>query len=170
MLFTQRASEALDAGLSGYISRGLFLLIQDQTEALAACAMFNLDRTYERMGRITAKATLGSAANDVGTAPNWSSMRALRRHDPTTGEVLRGAVGIYADLAGRAVPACRSASARRVLEEVVNKPRGHPPPTRQTRRRGVRSMTTKEQDFSSCCSNVAPFICNTNVLPRPQGQ
>jgi len=79
MLFTQRASEALDAGLSGYISRGLFLLIQDQTEALAACAMFNLDRTYERMGRITAKATLGSAANDVGTAPNWSSMRALRR-------------------------------------------------------------------------------------------
>jgi hypothetical protein len=102
MLFTQRISDALDAGLSGYISRGLILPIQDETEALAACQMFKLEPTPERMGRITAKATLGSSANEVGTAPNWNSMRALRDHE--TGEVLRGAVGIYVDLAGRAVP------------------------------------------------------------------
>jgi hypothetical protein len=102
MLFTQRISDALDAGLSGYISRGLILPIQDESEALAACAMFKLEPTPERMSRITAKATLGSSANEVGTAPNWNSMRALR--DPITGEVLRGAVGIYVDLAGRAVP------------------------------------------------------------------
>lgn len=102
MLFTQRITDALDAGLSGYISRGIILPIQDQDEALAACEMFRLEPTPERMERITAKSTLGSSANELGTAPNWNSMRALR--DPISGEVLRGAVGIYVDLAGRAVP------------------------------------------------------------------
>ena len=102
MVFTQRVTDALNAGLSGYISRGLILPIQDATEAAAACELFRLETTPERMSRITAKATLGSSANEVGTAPNWNSMRSLR--DPITGEVLRGAVGIYCDLAGRAVP------------------------------------------------------------------
>lgn len=102
MLFTQRVTDATDAGLAGYISRGLILPIQDATEAAAACELFKLEPTPERMDRITAKATLGSSANEVGTAPNWNSMRALR--DPETGRVLRGAVGIYVDLAGRAVP------------------------------------------------------------------
>ena len=102
MLFTQRVTDATDAGLAGYISRGLILPIQDATEAAAACELFRLEPTPERMSRITAKATLGSSANEVGTAPNWNSLRALR--DPVTGQVLRGAVGIYVDLAGRAVP------------------------------------------------------------------
>ncbi len=102
MLFTQRITDALDAGLAGYISRGLILPIQDVDEALAANEMFKLEPTPERMDRITAKATLGSSANEIGTAPNWNSMRALR--DPITGQVLRGAIGIYVDLAGRAVP------------------------------------------------------------------
>jgi hypothetical protein len=49
----------------------------------------------DRIRRITAKAR-------TGNAPNWDSTRALR--DPPTGEPLRGAVAIYCDLAGRAVP------------------------------------------------------------------
>jgi hypothetical protein len=102
MLFTQRITDALDADLAGYISRGLILPIQDPNEAAAACALFELEATSERMGRITAKATLGTAGAEDGVAPNWNSMRALR--DARSGEVLRGAVGIYVDLAGRAVP------------------------------------------------------------------
>jgi len=102
ILFTQRVTDALNAGLAGYISRGLILPIQDEDEALAACAMFNLEPTPERLGRITARATLGSAGAEDGVAANWNSMRAIR--DPRTGEVLRGSIGIYVDLAGRAVP------------------------------------------------------------------
>jgi hypothetical protein len=88
--------------LSGYISRGIILPIQDPDEAAAACQIWNLEPTPERMERITGRATLGAAFANDGVAPNWNSMRALR--DPKSGEVLRGAVGIYVDLAGRAVP------------------------------------------------------------------
>jgi hypothetical protein len=102
ILFTQRVTDALDAGLSGYISRGIILPIQDVDEATAACELFKLEPTPERMERLTAKSTLGASGTELGTAPNWSSMRALR--DPITGKVLRGAIGIYVDLAGRAVP------------------------------------------------------------------
>jgi hypothetical protein len=101
-LFTQRVTDATKAGLAGYISRGLILPIADPEEALAACELFKLEPTRERMERITAKASIGgTTADEVGT-PNWWSMRALR--DPATRKVLRGAVGIYADLSGRAVP------------------------------------------------------------------
>lgn len=101
MLFTQRVTDALDAGLAGYISRGLILPITDEDEARAACELFKLEPTPERMSRLTAKATMG-AVGDEGGAPNWRSMRALR--DPETGQILRGSIGIYADLFGRAVP------------------------------------------------------------------
>lgn len=102
MLWTQRITDATNAGLSGYISRGLILPIQDPDEARAACSLFKLEATPERMGRITAKATVSGNSDLSGGAPNWGSMRALR--DRETGEVLRGAVGIYVDLSGRAVP------------------------------------------------------------------
>lgn len=98
-LYTQRASDPLKAGLAGYISRGLILPIEDATEAKAALELFKLEPTAERMERITAKAT---ASNGQSVAPNWRSMRALR--DPVTKRSLRGTIGIYADLAGRAVP------------------------------------------------------------------
>jgi hypothetical protein len=101
MLFTQRVTDALNAGLSGYISRGLILPIQDPEEAAAACELFRLEPTPERLGRLTARGTIGGTSDQIG-APNWSSMRALR--DRETGNVLRGAVGIYVDLSGRAVP------------------------------------------------------------------
>lgn len=98
-LYTQRVSDALKAELTGYISRGLILPVEDPVEARAACLLFKLDPTPERMARITAKATIGDGES---VAANWGSMKALR--DPDTSRVLRGAIGIYADLAGRAVP------------------------------------------------------------------
>lgn len=100
LLFTQKVSDALDAGLAGYIGRGIILPIQDRFEAEAACELFRLEATDERMERITAKAYIGGNT-ETSTAPNWGSMRALRDQN---GVVLRGAIGIYVDLAGRAVP------------------------------------------------------------------
>ena len=102
VLITQRCTDLTEAGLSGYISRGLILPIADPEEALAACELFKLEPTRERMERITAKAAIGGTTTEDLGAPNWRSMRALR--DPFTRKVLRGAVGIYADLSGRAVP------------------------------------------------------------------
>lgn len=98
---TQRVSDALNIGLAGYISRGIILPIEDKTEAVAACELFRLDPTPERIARITAKGTLGDGTSD-SEAPNWNSMRHLR--DPRTRQVLRGSIGIYCDLLGRAVP------------------------------------------------------------------
>ena len=95
ILYTQRCTDALNAGLAGYISRLLILPITDKKEAEAACALGGLEADEQRITAITAKDT-------VGDAPNWNSMRALR--DPETGTVLRGSVGIYTDLKDRAVP------------------------------------------------------------------
>lgn len=101
ILYTQRVSDAVRAELAGYISRGLILPIADPDEARAACDLFRLEPTAERLSRITAPATVAGAAEQAG-APNWASMRALR--DPVTRRVLRGSIGIYKDLASRAVP------------------------------------------------------------------
>ena len=99
ILYTQRVSDALRAELTGYISRGFILPLQDKIEAEAACQLFNLEPTPERIGRIRANANIGEGDQ---VAPNFGSMRALR--DPRTDEVIRGSIGIYADLTGRAVP------------------------------------------------------------------
>jgi len=95
ILYTQKCTDPLRAGLAGYISRILILPIEDEQEARAACALARLEATEDRVRRITGKAK-------TGNAPNWDSLRALR--DPATGRVLRGAVAIYCDLGGRAVP------------------------------------------------------------------
>lgn len=101
LLFTQRASDALDAGLAGYISRvAIGPLKNDPTEAAAVCKLTNLDPA-KYVPRITAPGTIGGDSQ-TGTRPNWDSMQALK--DPETGEVLRGAIYIYKDLDERAVP------------------------------------------------------------------
>jgi hypothetical protein len=83
LLYTQRVSDAVDAGLTGYISRGL-------------------DATDERMARITGRATRSAAGSDSG-APNFNSFKPLR--DGPGGKVIRGSVALYSDLSGeRAVP------------------------------------------------------------------
>lgn len=100
MMLTQKVSDAVNAGLSGSISRGIILPMLDPGEARAACKLFRLEPTAERIARITGQATMGGA--DGSKQPNWNSMRAL--HEPGTRNVLRGTIGIYSDLAGRAVP------------------------------------------------------------------
>lgn len=97
-LYTQRISDALDANLRNYITRGLILHMRDPVEAKAACAVFDLEPTPERVGRIRAKGTLD---ND-SASPNWNSLKALK--DPVTREVIRGSVGLYVDIHGRVVP------------------------------------------------------------------
>lgn len=108
ILYTQRVSDAVNNGLAGYISRGLILAIKDEDEAAAACELFKLEPTPERMGRITAGATIAGAADQKGGSPNWNGLRALFEFDPTRpgnrGRNLRGSVGIHFDLAERAVP------------------------------------------------------------------
>lgn len=101
ILFTQRVSDALEAGLEGYIGRGLILSIEDAKEARAACQLFRLEPTEERMKRITGKKTKAGRA-EGSVAHNWDSLKALI--DPRTREVLRGSVGYYIDLSGSAVP------------------------------------------------------------------
>ena len=81
IMYTQKCTDPLRAGLAGYISRILILPIEDEHEARAACGLARLEATPERIRRITAKAK-------TGNAPNWDSMRALR--DPATCAVLRG--------------------------------------------------------------------------------
>lgn len=99
VLFTQRVSDAVKAGMSGYISRGMIGPIQDEGEARAACELFKLAPTPERLARIMAAERVGSGTS---TAHNWSSMRALV--DPGTRVVHRGAVWIFSDISKRAVP------------------------------------------------------------------
>lgn len=98
-LYTQRVGDALKAELTGYISRLIIMHLSDPKEALAACTLANLEPTPERLAMITAGATLGDGTSE---APNFQSLRALK--DPKTGAVIRGSVGIYSDLKGRAVP------------------------------------------------------------------
>lgn len=107
ILYTQRVSDAVNAGLTGYISRGLIMAIADPDEARAACELFKLEPDGYRMTRITDAATKDGGDTNVNGAPNWNSLRALRVPDPDNPgafKTLRGAVGIYKDLAGRAVP------------------------------------------------------------------
>lgn len=96
VLYTQRVTDATNAGLGGYISRGLILPVTDRDEAIKACELFGVEATRDRIGRLMAKDKTGTE----GQSHNWNSMRALR--DPRTGVVLRGAVGIHIDLKGRA--------------------------------------------------------------------
>lgn len=97
-LYTQRISDALDANLRNYITRGLILHMRDPVEAKAACAVFDLEASEERIGRIRAAGTLD---ND-SASPNFNSLKALK--DPVTREVIRGSVGLYVDIHGRVVP------------------------------------------------------------------
>lgn len=101
ILLSQDISGAVRAGLSGFISRGFIGPIGDEEEAIAACKLFRVEPTPERLARITAKASIG-AIGEEQTAPNWESMKSLR--DPATRKVLRGSVWLHSDLAGRVVP------------------------------------------------------------------
>jgi len=97
ILYTQRPSGQMQAGLKGYISRGLIGHIKDEQEARAALDMYGLGGNEAMLRRITAPDTLSG-----GKGANWDSLKALR--DDTTGKLLRGAVFYYVDLHGRVAP------------------------------------------------------------------
>ena len=107
VLLTQKVSDALEAGLAGYISRGLIMHISDVNEARAAFELFKLNATPERMARVTAKPRMGGETSDediatsTGVAFDWRSLKALVDFDR---RVHRGSVGYHIDLAGRCVP------------------------------------------------------------------
>lgn len=101
VMLTQRVTDALNAGLAGYISRGIILAIKDEEESLAACKLFKVEPTEERLARIRGEAYKGGQSGSK--EPNWGSLRALR--DPKNPDiVLRGSVGYNVDIAGRCVP------------------------------------------------------------------
>lgn len=105
ILYTQRVTDAVRAGLAGYISRGLIGPIKDPEEAAAACELFKLEPTAERISRITAPARLSGTGDDEDGELNWASMRALvERGADGTVDVKRGAIFTYIDLADRAIP------------------------------------------------------------------
>ena len=97
ILYTQRVSDVVNAGLAGYISRGIILSITDPAEARAACTLFKLDPTPERLARIMAPATVGASK-----APDPRSLKALV--DPSTGRIVRGTVALHVDMFGRIAP------------------------------------------------------------------
>lgn len=99
VLYTQTPSGPVNAGLTGYISRGLIGHIRDENEARAALRLFGIEETEEMMRRITALPTIGAHGS---VAPNYESLRALR--DPRSGKFIRGSVMLYSDLNGRVSP------------------------------------------------------------------
>lgn len=99
-LFTQRVTDALDAGLKGYIGRMAIGALSDDKEALSACLAGELDPELY-LPRIQAPGTLGGTSESK-EIPNWESLEKLR--DPDTGRLLRGSIFLYADLHNRVIP------------------------------------------------------------------
>lgn len=112
VLMTQRVTDATDAGLQGYISRGIILHIADHDEAKAACDLFKVEASPDRLGRIMASEKIGDEFESTGAEGlNPKSLKALTFTTPDPdfpGEhkrnVVRGSVGFYADLRGRFIP------------------------------------------------------------------
>jgi len=108
VLASQRIVDFTRAELQGYVSRGILLSLEsgrgrledgstDYGEAGAALDLFRIAKTDERLHRMSASQFLEGTRH-----PNWSSFKALR--DPDTNELRRGAIGLYVDLSGRAIP------------------------------------------------------------------
>lgn len=107
VLYTQRVTDVVKIGLAGYISRGLIMHLKDESEARAACQLFKLEETPERINRITTSERSGGSSESKEGALNWGSFKALFKTDPldSTKRInVRGSVGLHVDLHGRAVP------------------------------------------------------------------
>ena len=104
ILYTQRVSDLVNNDLTNFISRGIILAITDPIEAEAACRLFKLDPTSDRLDRIQAKATASSTNRTRSGAPNYNSLRALFIDDPDNPgnrKNIRGSIGMYCDIQGR---------------------------------------------------------------------
>ena len=111
LLMTQRVTDAVEAGLAGYISRGIILHISDEDEARAACELFKVEPTRSRLDRIRAKEYVGGDDEGGSSGFNFQSLKALiaTEDDPDfpgrkRRRVVRGSVGYYADLKQRFIP------------------------------------------------------------------
>ncbi|WAC50236.1 hypothetical protein [Frigoribacterium sp. SL97] len=100
IFYSQDLTGAIDSKLVNHVSRVAIGPLDDEVQARAALTIAKLEATPERLGRITARKSMGSTGEDV--APNWNSLRPL--YEPGTRNNLRGTVFITSDLAGRAVP------------------------------------------------------------------
>ena len=97
-LYTQKISDALP--VKSFISRGMVLPMEDPDEAKAALELFRIeDEGGVLLDRLMTKPEIEEGGE---LQLNWNSMRALR--DPVAGTTARGTIGIYVDLASRAVP------------------------------------------------------------------
>lgn len=97
-LYTQQISDALS--VKGFISRGMVLPMEDVDEAKAALDLFRIeDEGGVLLERLMTKPEIEEGGE---LRLNWNSMRALR--EPGADVAQRGTIGIYVDLAGRAVP------------------------------------------------------------------
>ena len=118
VLFTQKVTDALDAGLRNWLSRSIVLPIEEESEAIAACKLAGVEPDAPRLARIMAGATVGDEGPDAD-APNWDSMRALYKpvldpvtgtpvRDPKSGRIkrrnVRGTIGLYTDVKKRSCP------------------------------------------------------------------
>lgn len=101
MLFTQETTDALQAGLRPYISRGFIGPVKSEEQAVAAFKLFGLEPTPERVSRLLRKPNLTGSDE-----PDYSSMRALYRRDPETGvrTNVRGTIFLYSDLQENTLP------------------------------------------------------------------
>lgn len=111
ILMTQRVTDAVDAGLAGYFSRGLILHLSDEVEAKAALKLFKVEETSDRLERIMAREKDPSVEDTEGYGLNPRSLKALVYEEPdpdfpglTRRVVRRGSVGFYADMDGRFIP------------------------------------------------------------------
>ena len=98
VLYTQKPSGPLNAGLTGYFSRGLIGHISDKDEAEAGLNLFK-SNTPGILHRVMEKGN--TAAHNSNGAVNWDSLKALRDDDR---KVLRGSVFYMSDLRGRIAP------------------------------------------------------------------
>lgn len=111
VLLTQKVTDLVNAGLSGYISRGLILHLGDVDEARAALQLFKVEDSQERMERIPARERADADDEDGGGALNPKSLKALVSEEPDPDipgmkrrVVHRGSVAFYSDLSGRFIP------------------------------------------------------------------
>lgn len=99
ILATQKITDAVGADFEQHLSRGLLLHMDSRTEVLAACELFGMEPTEDRIDRFLARA---ERSGTDGAAMNWDSLQALIR--PGEDKAVRGSVGYYCDVRRRNVP------------------------------------------------------------------
>lgn len=102
-LYTQKISDALDAGITGFITRAHLMHTADEVEARAAMQLLGLGENPRILDRVRAR-----SITDLETqAPNWRSLRHLMEaphQDGSKRRLLRGSVALTMDVSGAVVP------------------------------------------------------------------